>query len=285
MKHASVLRKDDLVLCAATIPDASFRERVDVAQKAGFNGISIFPEHYRKALKEEGLSSGDMLTLLNEHGLCIAEFDPLLDWVPALSSTARKSCASKHEHEFYEMAQALGGRSLNLALALEATAENLFPLEHIVSAFADVCDRAADYGLLVHLEFLPWSQIDSVETAFTVVEQAGRDNGGIMLDTWHHYRSRSDNAALNEERCQKIFAIQINDAPRQPAENLIVETLQRRLMPGNGDIDLSDIIVRLRQGGCEAPIGVEVFSTVLASRSVHDIAMDAGSRARKLISA
>ena len=58
-------------------------------------------------------------------------------------------------------------------------------LDAAVEAFALVCDRAAEHGLLVHLEFLPWSAFPNVNAAWDVVRTADRPNGGLIIDSWH----------------------------------------------------------------------------------------------------
>ncbi len=93
-----------------------------------------------------------------------------------------------------------------------------------------------------------------------------------MFDTWHHARSGLPDACLDEVDCSAVIAIQINDAPAQAESNIVLETMQRRRLPGEGDIALVDLLRRLRRGGCTAPIGIEVFSDELAALSFADAA-------------
>jgi len=50
-----------------------------------------------------------------------------------------------------------------------------------------------------------------------------------------------------------VQAIQLNDAPALAEENIVEETMQRRLLPGDGDIALVEIIRALGASGCTAP--------------------------------
>jgi hypothetical protein len=43
------------------------------------------------------------------------------------------------------------------------------------------------------------------------------------------------------------------------------ETMERRLLPGEGAARVRDVIDVLSDGGCTAPVGVEVFSTEQAA--------------------
>ena len=153
----------------------------------------------------------------------------------------------------------------------------------IAEAFAALCDRAAARGLLVHLEFLPWTLIPDLDAALEIVELADRPNGGVMFDTWHHFRSRTKNDRIRNVPGRRILALQMNDAPREAEENLIEETLHRRLLPGEGDIDLVEILRLIDQAGSPAPVGVEIFSDALARLPAKEVARRAGEAARAVL--
>lgn len=263
-----------LVLCRGTIPAASFRERVEVAREAGFGAISLFAPDYASA-RSEGFSDEALRALLGDHAIEVAELDPLLRWIPELHDTEQ---GQRDEAEFYAIADALGARSLNVAIG----APGEISRDRISEAFAGVCRRAHEHGLLVHLEFLPWSPVPDLQAALEIVEAAGEKNGGVMFDTWHHARGGRAHESISALPLGRVTAIQINDAPAIAEANIIEETMQRRRLPGDGDIDLADLITRLRAGGCEAPLGIEVFSDALNALPVAEVARLAGERTRQL---
>jgi len=247
------LGPEDLVLCAGTLAKASFRERVDAAVAGGYRGLSLFPSDVRRA-RAEGLDDATMRGLLEENGLGVAELDPLMSWLPGVDPGAGPFATT--ENECYEIARSIGGRGINCVVFSPEPIEQ----DVVVESFAALCDRAAEHGLLIHLEFMPWTQIATVLDALTIVEAADRPNGGIMLDTWHHFRGPLTNATLAERvPIEKILAVQLNDAPAQAEENVVEETLNRRRVPGDGDIDLPEVLRILRDGGSPAPLGIEVF--------------------------
>ena len=278
-----MLGPQDLVLCAGTIPRASFAERVTAAAEAGFSGISLFLSDYRAA-RASGLSDADMRARLADHGLEIAELDPLMSWLPGaeLGSEANEQGAAFFQHteaDFYAVADALGARSLN---AVAFTDAPLSPSQ-LAEAFAGLCDRAAEHGLLVHLEFLPWTQIPDVFAALAIVELANRPNGGLTLDSWHHFRSGVDNSRLRSVPGERILSVQINDAPAEPEPDPVQETTRRRLLPGEGAIDLVEIVRILDTLATPAPLGVEVFPDALAALPPVEAARRAGDAARAVL--
>jgi sugar phosphate isomerase/epimerase len=157
------------------------------------------------------------------------------------------------------------------------------PFPEIAEAFAGVCDRAAEHGLVVHLEFLPWTPIRDLKAALEIVEMADRPNGGVMLDSWHHFRSGADDELLRRLPGTRILGVQLNDAPREPEPDLIAETTRRRLLPGEGDIDLVGLVRILDEIGSRAPIGVEVFSEKLFALPAREVARRAGDAVREIL--
>ena len=203
--------------------------------------------------------------------------DPLLRWLP--DTAAALEFARHGEDDFYRVADALGARSLNAVVY----AEKPIPADALAEAFAGLCDRAAGHGLLVHLEFLPWTQVADVDAALAIVERAGRANGGVMLDAWHHFRGGVPDARLAELPGARILGVQLDDAPGEPEADLVDETLHRRLLPGEGAIDLPAIVRALRAAGSPAPLGVEVFSDALAALPAEEAARRAGAAARAVL--
>lgn len=70
------LEPGDLVLCSGTLRrGVGFAERLDAAVAGGFRGISLWGHDYRAA-RAEGLSDADLVHMLDDHGLAVAELDP-----------------------------------------------------------------------------------------------------------------------------------------------------------------------------------------------------------------
>jgi sugar phosphate isomerase/epimerase len=277
------LGPDDLVLCTATVQQGSFVERCEAAAAAGFTGLSIYLDDLKRA-RSEGCSDADIVAVLRQQGLAIAELDPLMSWVPGadLGGDVRaegEGFFGYGEADFYATAELVGARSINAVLY----AEKPVPPDALAEAFAALCDRARERGLLVHLEFLPWTQVADLASALAVVEAAGRENGGVMFDAWHHFRGGGGSAEL-EAAAPRVLAIQLDDAPAAAEDDLVTETLQRRLLPGEGDIGLVELVRRLDAGGCRAPIGVEVFSTELQKLPAREAAQRAADTTRAVLS-
>jgi sugar phosphate isomerase/epimerase len=281
------LGANDLVLCSGTVPDAGFRERVEAAAAAGFSAISLWGRDYRRA-QSEGLSDADMRALLDANGLAVAELDGVGQWLPGSAGLAppvegdeADSFFAFSEQDLYAIADAVGARSLN---AVEVYGMHYEP-DDAAAAFASLCDRAAGHGLLVHLEYLPWSGIPDARAAGEIVRLAGCPNGGVLVDSWHHFRSGGDDDALRAIPGDRIVGIQLNDAPATAEADPVDECLHRRLVPGEGDIDLVGLIRLLDAAGVDAPVGIEVMSDEINALPVKEAARRVGDATRSVLAA
>ncbi|HEX4435151.1 MAG TPA: sugar phosphate isomerase/epimerase [Acidimicrobiales bacterium] len=269
----------DSVLCSGTLrADISFGERIAAAEAGVFTGISLWGRDYQKAL-DEGLHDRDIRLLLADHGLSVAELDPAWWWPPGASDVHippehdQEQIFHFRENELFGVAEAVGARSLNAVDIFGGS----WSLDEAAAAFAGLCDRAAEHGLLVHLEFLPWSRIPDLATAWQVVHTADRPNGGVMLDAWHFFRSGSDSELLRSIPGESLLGIQLCDAPETPEPDLLHATLHERLLPGDGELALATLLADLRATGTTAPLGVEVFSDVLYALDPVEVGRLAGA--------
>ena len=135
---------------------------------------------------------------------------------------------------------------------------------------AGLCRRAAEHGLVVHLEWLPWSKIPDLATALEIVRKAGAPNGGINVDAWHLVRSGTRLAELAEVAGELILGIQIDDGPAEPEANLVEATLHHRALPGEGEFDIPGYVEACQHVGYEGPWGVEVLSEELRNLPIED---------------
>ena len=181
----------------------------------------------------------------------MAELDPAWWWLPGASEIHippeldGERIFGFGEHELFAVAEGVGARSLNAVDVFGGT----WSLDEAAAAFAGLCDRAADHGLLVHLEFLPWSRIPDLATAWQVVRAADRPNGGIMLDAWHYFRSEPDGALLRSIPGASILGVQLCDAPAVAEPDPLHATLHERLLPGDGELALRTLLADLRATG------------------------------------
>ena len=280
------LGPDSLVLCSGTLPfDTPLVERLESAAAGGFDGLSLWVRDIDRA-RADGLSDADIRIMFADHGIEVAELDPVWSWLPGADRDVAPSqdpfgVLQPKVDDFLRLADAVGGRSLNVCDIFGGD----WSLDDAAESFAELCDRAAEHGLGVHLEFLPWSRIGDITSAHEVARLAGRPNGGVMLDSWHFFRGNPDFEALGSVSGSLITGIQLNDAPLAPEADLMDASMTARQLPGEGECPLTALLATLDRIGAVAPRGVEVFSDDLRRLDPIEIGRRAGDAVRRALSA
>jgi sugar phosphate isomerase/epimerase len=280
-----VLGADDLVLCSGTLPrEATFVEWLDAASAGGFTAISLWGRDYAAA-RREGHTDADLRARLADRGLAVAEVDPAWWWTPiaidheSLLAIDDLEIFRHVEADLFAIADAVGARSLNAVDVFGGA----WGIDDAAEALAGLCDRAAEHGLLIQLEFLPWSTIPDLATAWQIVTRAGRPNAGITVDAWHWFRADNDLEALRAVPGEQVLGVQWCDAPRAAEPDLMHAALHDRRVPGAGELDLASLVAVLREIGAVAPTGVEVLSDDLHALGAVEAGRRAGTATRALL--
>ncbi len=123
--------------------------------------------------------------------------------------------------------------------------------------------RAHSVGVTCALEFGPLFSTPDLPTAVATVERAGRDGLGVLVDALHLARSGSspdDVRALRNLDPELLPYAQLCDASAQPTSDLRADALDDRLLPGDGDLPLRELVSSLPP---TAPLSVELRSATL----------------------
>jgi sugar phosphate isomerase/epimerase len=234
----------------------AFEERVAAAAAAGMAGIGLYVFEYARLRDEEGRSPDDIRAVLDRHSVVLADGEVVRGWW-ATEGEARTESA-RIESLAWEMADEFGIRYLQAIGPYEC------PLQQAADGFGSLCDRAAEHGVLVGIEPLPYTNIATAADAQAIVRAAGRSNGGYCMDIWHHARGANDLEMIKRLEPDRVFAIQMNDGALLPAgDDYKIDCLANRLPPGQGQFDCVGFIRTLVDMGVTAPISLEVCSTQL----------------------
>lgn len=259
---------------AAWVP---FERRVAVAAEAGYAGIGLLVDDY-EAVRSSGRSDADLRSVLERGDVGALEIEFLYHWT---CRDERAVFARSLEDRLYRIADGLGARHLNMG---DVNPPGEMPsLGFVAERFAAICDRAAEHGLLVALEFLPWSGIPDAATAWAIVEEAARPNGGINLDVWHHFRGAADDRMLTAIPADRIVCVAISDADAEIVGDLIEDTTRHRRLPGEGSFDLEGFLRLLDRHGVRAPVTVEILSDEQNGRAPLEAATVAMEATRRVM--
>jgi len=98
---------------------------------------------------------------------------------------------------------------------------------------------------------------------------------------WHHFRGPDTWADLEAVPLDAIAYLQFSDALPMAGDDVLAETLSRRVFPGEGEFDLDGWCERVRAKGFDGVVSVEVLNEGLRDldpASFAQRAFDATSR-------
>jgi len=276
-RTARDLGTDDLVWDHFSRPrEEGVLPRVHAAAAAGYAAIGVFLGAWA-ALADDPAELERVDAALAETGLVVANIETLRGWQTPGDDEALR----RQEAMAYAMTEHWGCRYV------QVIGDATGPLDHAAAGFAAMCDRAADHGLLVGLEWVPsMTNVGDATTALRIVTDADRDNGGFCVDSWHFTRSTNDLDDLRRLPGERVFATQWNDgtvAPQHP--DYLQDCLTNRVPPGDGEFALVDIVRILDSIGSTAPIGVEVCSADLWAGPIDDAARLSADGMRRVLAA
>jgi sugar phosphate isomerase/epimerase len=265
-----------LVVSSYTLgTEVGFEDRVRAAVAAGYDGIGLRAENYWDA-QAAGLDDTAMREIAVEHGVPILEVEYITAWG---TPDDRNAAQQEKERAVFHMARAFGVHHLNTGLL-----EKL-PVDVMTEAFAALCGRAGE-DLTVALEFMPYSGVPDLATAWQILDDSGRANGALIVDVWHWARAGMTPADLDPVPADRIIALQLCDVLEHPMEPLRAESLGHRLPPGQGYGDAVGVVRALRDKGVQPRVvTAEVISDDLVSRGVDTAAQITADAAREVLTA
>jgi sugar phosphate isomerase/epimerase len=177
---------------------------------------------------------------------------------------------------FLEVSARLGARNV---LVMSAEPEEARTLER----FGELCDRAAEYGLHVCLEFAIYTGVRTLAHAAHVVARSKRSNASVLIDALHFSRSGGIPAHVRSVDPSLFRYAQICDAgPDMPRPDdtpaLVREARTGRLLPGEGVLPLAELVAALPDG---VPLAIEAPCRATAELP----AVERAKRAHRALSA
>ncbi|MEM9037724.1 MAG: sugar phosphate isomerase/epimerase family protein [Actinomycetota bacterium] len=270
------LGPDDLVWDHFSRPrDEDVVARIHAAADAGYAGIGLFLGAWAK-LRDHDDALDRIDAALDETGMSIVNIETARGWAGGDVEGCRRQADLA-----FEIADRYGCRYLQVI----GDAPGALDVATAAQGFGDLCDRAADHGLLIGLEWVP--QMTNVETAtqaLQVVEAADRANGGFCFDAWHLTRSTNDVEELRALPGERIAAAQWSDGPLVPdVDDYYTDTTSNRVPPGSGEFRLLEMVRVLDEIGSEAPTSIELHSTALYAAPIDAAAQIAADGMRGVL--
>lgn len=244
-------------LAALTVLELSPPEMVEVAARAGYSHIGLrlepaTPEEHHFPLVRDADLRRQTAERLRDTGIKVLDVEIL-----RLKPDTRVS-------DF----EALFAVGAEFGASELLVAGNDPDEQRLTDNFAALCDLAAHYGLHPHLEFMPWTDAKDLTQAMRIVENAGRDNGCVLVDAFHFDRSASRLEDVRRLPASRMRYAQLCDVagprPDDMAE-ILRQARNERRFPGDGDCDLQGL---LRSLPADLPLSLEIPTRQLLEQGV-----------------
>jgi sugar phosphate isomerase/epimerase len=262
---------------------APLEELIAAASGAQLGAITLTQRMYAASLAR-GRSDAELKRRLRSGGVRVHAIDPLIGVLPGTPRPEDVPAENRayfeiSEEECYRAAEALEAETINLAHFGGAAVDE----QAFIDCLGPLAGRARRHGVRLTLEFLPESAIPDLSTAARIVRAVAAPNLGVMFDTWHFARTGGTLAQLRELPPGVITGLQISDRV-PPAPGTVYAPMSGRLLPGEGELPLTDILSILLKAEPGLTVGVEVFSEALKRLSPAEVARQVRDSAAAVLS-
>lgn len=264
--------------------NATLMMELDVARRTGYNSLEII---YQKV--EDYLLSGRSANQLREalHGLEIkgigalinierqgADKEKLIKDAEHIMTVASQVSAKAIQIvtgpldfraviDHQNRAPVLGYRGLlghDIKTQLLETRNNLRLLS----------DIARDFGMLLYLESLSWTPLNTLSLQQELLESTDRDNIKMVVDFWHCYTAGDTPETLSQVNAELIYGVHVCDSLTFSG-GIADETVLRDVPTGEGVLNLEEWVGAVKATGYKGWWSSETFCKKLQCGNSYDV--------------
>ncbi|HZH51797.1 MAG TPA: TIM barrel protein [Microvirga sp.] len=241
-------------------------EKIEAIAAAQFKGVEIFENDL---LSFNG-TPADARRTIEGLGLRTITFQPFRDF-EGMPEPQRSKVFARAERKF-DVMQELGCDLL--MVCSNVSPDSLGGIERAAADFHELGDRAARRGMRVAFEALSWGRhIHDYRDAWEVVRRANHPAVGLVLDSFHVLARGADLSAIRSIPPDKIFLVQMADAPRLDMDYLSWSR-HYRCFPGQGELPIDAFMDALSATGFNGLLSLEIFNDRFRAGSARSVAID-----------
>ncbi|MFE7170985.1 bifunctional sugar phosphate isomerase/epimerase/4-hydroxyphenylpyruvate dioxygenase family protein [Streptomyces sp. NPDC057616] len=245
----------------------SLTEKLTAASRAGFDGVEIFEND----LLASRLTPEEIRERCADLGLSIDLYQPMRD-VEAVPEEEFGRNLRRARHKF-EVMRRLGADTVLVCSSVHPLAVDDDDLA--AGQLGQLADLAQEFGIRVAYEALAWGRhVSTYDHAWRIVERADHPALGTCLDSFHILSRGSDPKGIQDIPGEKIFFLQLADAPLL-AMDVLQWSRHYRCFPGQGGFDVAGLVGHVLRAGYDGPLSLEVFNDVFRQAEAGPTAVDA----------
>ncbi|MFI6560508.1 bifunctional sugar phosphate isomerase/epimerase/4-hydroxyphenylpyruvate dioxygenase family protein [Streptomyces sp. NPDC050534] len=245
----------------------SLTEKLTAASRAGFDGVEIFEND----LLASRLTPEEIRERCADLGLSIDLYQPMRD-IEAVPEEEFGRNLRRARHKF-EVMRRLGADTVLVCSSVHPLAIDDDDLA--ARQLGRLAGLAQEFGVRVAYEALAWGRhVSTYDHAWQIVERADHPALGTCLDSFHILSRGSDPKGIEDIPGEKIFFLQLADAPLL-AMDVLQWSRHHRCFPGQGGFDVAGLVGHVLRAGYDGPLSLEVFNDVFRQADAGPTAVDA----------
>src|SRR6201982_576041 len=229
---------------------------------AGFDAVEIFEPDFTCFDR----SARDVARLCGDLGLAICALQPFRDF-EGMPEPQRAQAFRRVEKKF-DLMQELGTDLL--LVCSNVSPQALGGIDRAAADLRELGERAAARGIRVGFEALAWGRyVNDYRDAWEIVRRANHPAIGIILDSFHTLAPGSPVAQIAAIPADKIFLVQLADAPQLDLD-VLSWSRHFRCFPGQGNLRVSDFVAAVDATGYNGPLSLEIFNDQFRAQSTRE---------------
>ena len=245
----------------------TLNEKLTAVANAGFDGVEIFDQDLLCSL----WTPRRIRERCDELGLKIEMLQPFRD-LEGMTEAQHARAMRRFEGKLDIMAE-LGTDLILVCASCQPDAIDDDDLS--AEQLHRVAELAHERGMRIAFEALAWStHIWDYRRAWKIVRTADHPALGTCQDTFHVLSRRLDPWAIRTIPGEKIFFVQLSDAPEM-AMDILQWSRHYRVWPGQGSWDVAGFLEHCLIAGYTGPLSLEIFNTVFRRSNAERNARDA----------
>ncbi|OOC54847.1 MULTISPECIES: bifunctional sugar phosphate isomerase/epimerase/4-hydroxyphenylpyruvate dioxygenase family protein [Nocardiopsis] len=245
----------------------TLEEKLGAAAQAGFDGVEIFEND----LIGSALPPREVRALTESLGLTIDLYQPFRDFEGVNEARLERNLR-RAEAKFALMVE-LGVDVMLVcsSVSADSTGEDA----RSAAQLHRLAEAAAPFGVRIAYEALAWGRwVDDYRHAWRIARLADHPGLGVCLDSFHILSRGHDPAGIRDIPGDRIFFLQLADAPLMPMD-VLHWSRHHRCFPGQGAFDLTEFTGHVLAAGYTGPLSLEVFNDVFRASDPGRTAADA----------
>jgi 2-keto-myo-inositol isomerase len=265
-----------LALNGATIMRSSLEDDVQIASACAYDALEIWAGKLPPFLASHTLD--DLRDQLDSNGVrpwCINSIED----ITGRDADGRRALLDETKR-LAGIARLIGAPSIVVVPGRSDLSDRRAAIGETIGVLRHLAEAAGDVGLAFEFLGKPGCVVPTLDMAAEIVDGAGSESVGLVIDTFHFYAGGSRIEDLDQVPIERLSVVHLNGCDDLPLGEL---TDAHRRYPGEGPIPSVEILSRLRKLGFDGTVSIEIFRPQYWHQDPRQVAATARGKAVEIL--